>query len=250
MNSLPKCYGIIPARFQSKRFPGKPLADLNGKPMFWHVYHQARKCPHLNRVVLATDDHRIFSAAETLQVPVVMTDANHPSGTDRALEAAVSLGVSDDAVVVNIQGDEPLLAPEMLNCLVAPFTSPGVRVTTLARKLTREEAENPDRVKVVVAKDGRALYFSRSIIPYYRSDATQTFLGHIGLYAFRMKTLHAFQKLGPSRLETIESLEQLRLLENGLAIHVAITDHSSIGVDTPEDLAKVAHLMQNQKRDS
>jgi len=249
MKKLPKCYGIIPARFQSKRFPGKPLADLNGKPMFWHVYHQARKCQHFNRVVLATDDRRIFSAAETLRVPVVMTDTNHPSGTDRVLEAAVSLGVPDDAVVVNIQGDEPLLAPEMLNRLVAPFSSSGVRVTTLARKLNREEAENPDRVKVVVAEDGRALYFSRAIIPYYRSNATQTFLGHIGLYAFRMEALRAFQKLGPSRLETIESLEQLRLLENGLTIHVAITDHSSIGVDTPEDLAKVAQMIKKRKRD-
>lgn len=246
MELLPRCYGIIPARYQSKRFPGKPLADLNGKPMFWHVYHQARKCRHFSRVVLATDDHRIFSAAETLGVPVLMTNANHPSGTDRALEAAVSLDVPEDAVVVNIQGDEPLLAPEMLNCLIAPFTSPGVRVTTLARNLNREEAENPDRVKVVVAKDGRALYFSRSIIPYYRSNESQTFLGHIGLYAFRMEALHAFQKLGPSRLETIESLEQLRLLENGLAIHVAITDHSSIGVDTPEDLAKVAQIMKKE----
>ena len=205
--------------------------------------------PAFKPVVLATDDHRIFSAAETLRVPVVMTDANHPSGTDRALEAAISLGVPDNAVVVNIQGDEPLLAPEMLTCLVAPFASPGVRVTTLARKIKREEAENPDRVKVVVAEDGRALYFSRSIIPYCRNDATKTFLGHIGLYAFRMEALRAFQKLGPSRLETIESLEQLRLLENGMAIHVVITDHNSIGVDTPEDLVNVARMMQNQKQD-
>jgi 3-deoxy-manno-octulosonate cytidylyltransferase (CMP-KDO synthetase) len=248
MTTLPKCYGIIPARFHSKRFPGKPLADLHGKPMFWHVYNQARKCAHFCRVVLATDDQRIFSAAEALEVPVVMTRADHPSGTDRALEAASSLGVPEDAVVVNIQGDEPLLAPEMLNSLIAPFTSPAVRVTTLARNLSQAEADNPDRVKVVIAEDGRALYFSRSKIPYYRNDAKQTFLGHIGLYAFRMEALSSFHRLGPSRLETIESLEQLRLLENGLAIHVVVTDHGSIGVDTPEDLAKVARMMQDPKK--
>jgi 3-deoxy-manno-octulosonate cytidylyltransferase (CMP-KDO synthetase) len=154
------------------------------------------------------------------------------------------LQVPDDAVVVNIQGDEPLLAPDMLNTLIAPFASPDVRVATLARNLSPEEADNPDRVKVVIAEDGRALYFSRSKIPYYRSEHDQTFLGHIGLYAFRMDTLRTFQQLGPGRLETAESLEQLRLLENGLDIHVGITGHSSIGVDTPADLEKVARIMR------
>ena len=246
MTTLPECFGIIPARYQSKRFPGKPLADLHGKPMFWHVYSQARKCVHFSHIVLATDDQRIFSAAEALHVPVVMTDADHPSGTDRALEAATLLGVPEAAVVVNIQGDEPLIAPDMLNKLTSPFVSADVRVTTLARKLSPEEADNPDRVKVVIAEDGRALYFSRSKIPYYRSERDQTFLGHIGLYAFRMETLRTFQELGPGRLETAESLEQLRLLENGLNIHVVVTDHSSIGVDTPADLEKVAGLMNTQ----
>ena len=246
MTTLPECFGIIPARYQSQRFPGKPLADLHGKPMFWHVYTQARKCPHFARIVLATDDRRIFSRAEALQVPVVMTDAGHPSGTDRALEAAKSLDVQDDAVVVNIQGDEPLLEPDMLSSLIAPFSAPDVRVTTLARKLSSEEANNPDRVKVVIAADGRALYFSRSKIPYHRSDGKQDFMGHIGLYAFRMEALRTFQQLGPGRLEAIESLEQLRLLENGLDIHVVTTEHSSIGVDTPEDLEKVAEIMNTQ----
>jgi len=220
------------------------LADLHGKPMFWHVYSQARKCVHFSRIVLATDDQRIFSAAEALQVPVVMTAADHPSGTDRALEAATLLGVPDAAVIVNIQGDEPLLAPDMLNKLISPFASPEVRVATLARILSPEAADNPDRVKVVIAEDGRALYFSRSKIPYYRNEHDQTFLGYIGLYAFRMETLRTFQQLGPGRLETAESLEQLRLLENGLDIHVVVTDHSSIGVDTPADLEKVARIMQ------
>lgn len=216
--------------------------------MFWHVYNQARKCPHFSSIVLATDDQRIFSAAEALQVPVVMTDAGHPSGTDRVLEAASTLCIPGDAVVVNIQGDEPLLAPEMLNQLIAPFSSPDVRVTTLARTLNPGEADNSDRVKVVLAKDGRALYFSRSKIPFHRNNADRSFLGHIGLYAFRMEALRTFKRLGQGRLETIESLEQLRLLENGLDIHVVVTDHNSIGVDTPADLEKVARIMQLQQK--
>ena len=216
--------------------------------MFWHVYNQARQCRHLSSVVLATDDQRIFSAADALQVPVVMTAADHPSGTDRVLEVASTLDIPDDAIVANIQGDEPLLAPEMLNELVAPFASSHVRVTTLARILSAGEADNPHRVKVVTAEDGRALYFSRSKIPYYRNDASTSFLGHIGLYAFRMEALRTFERLDPGRLEVIESLEQLRLLENGLDIHVVVTDHSSIGVDTPEDLAKVARIMRAQKK--
>ena len=235
---------VIPARYASTRFEGKALAKISGKPMIQHVYEKSVQADSVSDVVVATDDQRIFAAAEALKVPVVMTDADHPSGTDRALEAATSLGVPDAAVVVNIQGDEPLLAPDMLNKLIAPFASPDVRVATLARKLSPEEADNPDRVKVVIAEDGRALYFSRSKIPYYRSEHDQTFLGHIGLYAFRMEALQRFQQLGPGRLETAESLEQLRLLENGLDIHVVVTDHSSIGVDTPADLEKVARIMR------
>jgi len=214
--------------------------------MFWHVYKQAEKCSYFSRIVLATDDERIFSAAEAHRVPVVMTDKNHPSGTDRVLEAALYLGAPDNAVVVNIQGDEPLIEPEMLSRLIAPFTSPEIHVTTLAKEIGREEAKNPDRVKVVIGKDGRALYFSRSRIPYPRRDTAQVFYGHIGLYAFRMDALRTFQELGPGRLETVESLEQLRLLENGMAIHVVITDHHSIGVDTPGDLKTV---IKKKKKD-
>ncbi|MBW2175372.1 MAG: 3-deoxy-manno-octulosonate cytidylyltransferase [Deltaproteobacteria bacterium] len=243
MGPLPQCYGIIPARYRSKRFPGKPLAEIHGKPMFWHVYKQAEKCRHFSRIVLATDDERIFSAAKALLVPVLMTDANHPSGTDRVLEAANALDVPDDAVVVNIQGDEPLLSVDMLDRLIAPFSASEIQITTLAKKIGGKEADNPDRVKVVIAENGQALYFSRSKIPYYRGDAAQTFYGHIGLYAFRMAALRAFQRLGPGRLERIESLEQLRLLENKMAIHVIITDHASIGVDTPDDLKTVTRMM-------
>jgi len=247
MNTLPKCYGIIPARYRSERFPGKPLAEIQGKPMFWHVYKQAEKCPHFFHIVLATDDERIFSKAEALQIPVLMTDENHPSGTDRVLEAALCLGVPDDAVVANIQGDEPLLSPDMLNRLIAPFASADTEITTLAYPIDTGEADNPNRVKVVIAKDGRALYFSRAKIPFPRHKASAGYLGHIGLYAFRMRALRTFHKLKPGRLEVAESLEQLRLLENGMAIHVVITDHGSIGVDSPDDLKKVTQILEGKK---
>jgi len=242
--TLPKCYGIIPARYQSERFPGKPMADIQGKPMFWHVFQRAVQCRYFSETVLATDDERIHSAAQTLKVPVVMTGSHHPSGTDRVLEAATLLGAPDDAVVVNIQGDEPLLEPDMLDGLIAPFASREIHVATLAREISGEEAENPDLVKVVMNADGCALYFSRSRIPYPRRSHRQMYYGHIGLYAFRMETLRVFQKLGPGRLETIESLEQLRLLENGIDIRVVVTEHESIGVDTPDDLKWVVEKMK------
>ena len=243
MEKLPKCYGIIPSRYQSSRFPGKPLAEIHGKPMFWHVHNQASKCPALVKVALATDDTRILSAAEGLSVPALMTADTHPSGTDRVLEAAEKLGVEDDAVVVNIQGDEPALAPEMLTELVAPFAAPAVEVSTLALTISAEEAQNPDRVKVVFSASGRALYFSRSPIPYDREGASGSYYGHIGLYAFRMATLRKFVGLGESRLERREKLEQLRLLESDIPIQVVVTEHRSIGVDRPEDLEEVCKII-------
>ncbi|UCD90620.1 MAG: 3-deoxy-manno-octulosonate cytidylyltransferase [Desulfobacterales bacterium] len=170
MPELPRCYGIIPARYGSTRFPGKPLADILGKPMFWHVFKRASQCNEIDQVVLATDDKRIATAAKTLDVPVVMTRSDHASGTDRVLEAAEKLNVPKNAVVVNIQGDEPAHEPAMLTELILPFTDPNVNVSTLAQKIDLNEAKNPDRVKVVLAKDGRALYFSRSLIPYHRDQ--------------------------------------------------------------------------------
>lgn len=240
---LPVCYGIIPARYDSTRFPGKPLTDILGKPMFWHVCNRASSCPDLNRVILATDDNRIHEEAVRLNVESVITRKDHPSGTDRVLEAALLSNIPDDAVVINIQGDEPALAPEMLSELVAPFENPEVRVTTLASQLSPEEAQNPDRVKVLFSKSGRALYFSRSPIPFPRDDEKSDFFGHIGLYAFRMKDLKIFVSLGESKLEKTEKLEQLRLLENDIPIHVVVTSHQSIGVDRPEDIEKVIKLM-------
>jgi len=237
MPHIPPCFGIIPARYESSRFPGKPLADILGRPMFWHVYQRAIQCPLLGKVVLATDDNRIYTEACKYNVPVVMTARDHASGTDRVLEAARALSVPEDGVVVNIQGDEPLLEPDMLTQLLEPFADPTIRVTTLASKITREQAKSPDQVKVVWTKSGNALYFSRALVPYPRDEETGgEFWGHIGLYAFRMSTLKKFVSLGPSALECQEKLEQLRLLENDIPIYVVPTAHSTCGVDRPEDI--------------
>jgi len=248
MDTMPDCYGIIPARYDSTRFRGKPLADIGGRPMFWHVFQRASQCRHFSKIILATDDQRIFAAAERLAVPAIMTRKDHPSGTDRVLESAEKLQAPADAVIVNIQGDEPLLEPKMLDELIAPFVTDGIRVTTLAQKLDAAAAENPDRVKVVTANDGRALYFSRSPIPYHRSGPKSSYLGHVGLYAFRMEALRRFQQIGPGRLEAVESLEQLRLLEAGIDIHVVVTEYESIGVDRPEDLVRVLQHIREGSR--
>jgi len=238
MPKLPPCFGIIPARYASTRFEGKPLADIMGKPMFRHVYQRAVKCPLFTRVTLATDDSRIYAEAARYKVPVVMT-GTHESGTDRVLEAAGTLSVPEDAVVANIQGDEPLLDPEMLTQLLEPFADPGILVTTLATKISPEQAESPDQVKVVWSGKGLALYFSRSLIPHPRAGDKKSFWGHIGLYAFRMAALRRFAALGPSELETRESLEQLRFLENDIPIYVVPTSFKTTSVDRPEDLKKV-----------
>jgi len=243
MTDKPKCIGIIPARYASTRFPGKPLAEISGKPMFWHVFHRASLCPDMDYVAVATDDTRIEAAAKKLDVPVIMTRDDHPSGSDRVLEAASTLDISDDAVVINIQGDEPALAPDMLTQLLGPFSDPGTEVATLARKIDDSAAQNPDQVKVVISATGQGIYFSRSLIPYPRDDQSAIFYGHSGLYAFRLNALKQFVKLPPGRLEIIEKLEQLRLLENNIPIRVVITEYESFGVDRPEDIKKVTKLL-------
>jgi len=245
--NLPQCYGIIPARFQSSRFPGKPLADIAGRPMIWHVYERATQCSVLSSVVLATDDNRIRSAAEKWDIPVVMTRADHLSGTDRVLEAATRMKLPADSVVINIQGDEPALEPAMLSELVGPFSNPEIMATTLARKINSREAADTDLVKVVFAQNGAALYFSRSPIPYHRDAQEDNYYGHIGLYAFRMQILKQYVALSQSRLEVTEKLEQLRLLENNFPIHVVVTEHQSIGVDRPEDIQTVEKIIMGKK---
>ncbi len=244
MNELPKCYGIIPARYSSTRFPGKPLADILGKPMFWHVYDRARQCTDLSDVILATDDERIRSAAEALEIPVVMTRNDHHSGTDRVLEAAELLRVNENAIVVNIQGDEPTLHPAMLTKLVRPFITSEVQVTTLAKRIDRTESENPARVNVALSKSGKGLYFSRSLIPYPGDEGGGAeYYEHIGLYGFRMNMLKKFVALGPSPLEIAEKLEMLRLIENDIPIHVEITEHASMCVDYPADIEIVTKFL-------
>lgn len=213
--------------------------------MFWHVYQRASQCPELEQVVLATDDARIYEAAEQLDVPVVMTAADLASGSDRVLEAAHQLNVPGDAVVVNIQGDEPLLEPAMLSQLVAPFEEGAAEVATLARRIDARDAQSPDIVKVVISLSGRAIYFSRSIIPHPRGPEPG-FYGHVGLYAFKMQTLERFVQLPVSRLEQTEKLEQLRLLENDIPIQVMVTAYESIGVDRPEDIETVSRLLKSK----
>ena len=238
-------YAIIPARYESSRFPGKPLVLIHGKPMFWHVMRRAALCPLVGTVALATDDERILQAATELGMTALMTSRDHASGTDRVLEAARILGAGPESVIVNVQGDEPAMNPEMLTELIRPFENPEVQVTTLGHHISAKEAGSPDKVKIVRAADGRALYFSRAPVPFGR-DETPQYLGHIGLYGLRMHVLENFSALGESPLERLEKLEQLRLLEAGIPIHVSVTRHASHGVDRPEDLPTVTALMRGE----
>lgn len=230
--------GIIPARFGSTRFPGKALADIHGKPMIQHVYERARQAKEIERVIVATDDERICQAVMSFGGEVVMTSADHVSGTDRVAEVAKSLPVE---VVVNIQGDEPLIKSEMIDEAVRPMVdNPRLEIITLKKEITHEsELNNPNVVKVVTNETGFALYFSRSLIPYPRKKEGARFYKHIGLYVYRKDILLRLTRLSPSSLEKTEGLEQLRALENGIPIKVVRTEHDSWGVDTEEDLERV-----------
>lgn len=244
--NLPECFGFIPARYESTRFPGKPLADILGKPMFWHVYTRAKACSLFAGVYLCTDDERIASAAEEYAVPCIMTRKDHENGSSRVFEAACTVGVAKDAVVVNIQGDEPSLESDMLDTLLSPFGDENVLCATLACPIDMQEAALNDRVKVVRALNGDALYFSRSPIPFDRdgSGEESPFLLHVGIYAYRMRVLEQYTQMAPTPLERLEKLEQLRLLENGVPMRVTITNHRSHGVDRPEDIEKILPLLR------
>ncbi len=248
--SLPPSCGIIPARYASSRFPGKPLAVLLGKPMFWHVYTRARQCRFLDSVYLATDDARIYDKAKELDVPVLMTSDAHTSGTDRVYEAARTLNLPDDSIVVNIQGDEPALAPEMLDQLIRVFEDPLVKVATLAHSPSAEEEtmlESEDRVKVATNLRDNALYFSRALIPWSGTGVQVARLLHIGIYAFRLPELRQFVTLPRSPLEQSERLEQLRLLDNEIPIRVVRTEHRCHGVDRPADIAVLEALLRENQ---
>lgn len=245
---------VIPARFGSSRLPGKPLADIAGKPMIQHVYERALES-NASRVIIATDDERIQKAAESFGAEVCMTSASHPSGTDRLQEVAARMGMAEDDIVVNVQGDEPLIPPAVINQVAENLmNSKEAGAATLSDPLTDpEQIFNPNVVKVVSDASGYALYFSRATIPWAREDfarepktlpEAQCFRRHIGIYAYRVELLNQFVRWGVSPLEQIEALEQLRLMWHGHRIHVAdAVETPPQGVDTAEDLEAVRLIL-------
>lgn len=245
---------IIPARYASTRFPAKPLALLGGKPIVQRVYEQVAKV--VEKVVVATDDERIYDAVISFGGKVVMTSPNHKSGTDRCAEAYEKLGYEAD-IIINVQGDEPFVAPEQIESLIGCFDSEAVDIATLVKPFSAEcgiEAlENPNSPKVVINERGEAIYFSRSVVPYLRGVERSewlkhhTFYKHIGIYAFRAKTLGEVTALAQTPLEKAESLEQLRWLESGYKIRVGVTDIETIGIDTPEDLQRAEQYLRSQR---
>jgi 3-deoxy-manno-octulosonate cytidylyltransferase (CMP-KDO synthetase) len=234
---------VIPARYASSRLPGKALADLDGRPMIEHVYRRVSMARILSDVIVATDDLRIATRVKDFGGKVRLTKATHETGTDRLAEVATSL---DCDVVVNVQGDEPLVDPRAIEELVAPFVDSSVQMTTLFRRIHEPaELNNPNIVKVVVDRGGFAMYFSRAPIPYVRDPrgGWPPLYRHIGLYAYRRSALMVLASLPSTPLERAESLEQLRALEHGIRIKAVETQYESFGVDTPEDLEQVRRLL-------
>ena len=232
---------VIPARLGSTRLPRKVLREIAGEPMIAWVYRAARACPLLDRVLIATDSEEVLNFAQAHSLPAVFTPEDCPSGTDRVYAVAQSIPAD---IYVNIQGDEPLLTPEHFTPLLELFERPEVQVSTLAVRCPAADIHNPNAVKVVTAADGRALYFSRATIPYDRDNSG--FAGyrkHLGVYAYRKAALDRFAALPASWLERVERLEQLRLLDNGIDIHVAPAPSDTIGVDTEEDLRAVEAIL-------
>jgi len=233
--------GIIPARFGSSRYPGKPLALIGGKPMIQRVYEQCLKSD-LNFVIVATDSDEIFDVVNSFGGNAVMTSADHPSGTDRCREALNSIQESFD-LVVNIQGDEPFINPEQINQVISILKNTKAEIATLiSPAINMEEVENPNRVKAVTAMDGKALYFSRYGIPFPRNKEEikpENYLIHLGIYGFTSRALQKTKNLTLSSLEKTEGLEQLRWLQNGMSIYTSITNERADSVDTPEDLRAI-----------
>lgn len=243
---------IIPARYASTRFPGKPLALLEGKPIIQHVYE--RVAEGFDRLAVATDDERIKTVVESFGGTAVMTSSQHRSGTDRCFEAFEKLGRPAD-IVVNVQGDEPFIALSQLKAVKACFDDPETGIATLVKPFSADtsftDLANPNSPKVVIGNGGYALYFSRSVIPFLRGipqeewAARHTFFRHIGLYAYRADVLERITRLSPGRLETAESLEQLRWLEAGIKIKTAETEIETIGIDTLEDLRRAEDFIRS-----
>ncbi len=244
-----KILGIIPARYASTRFPGKPLADICGKSMIQRVFEQAAKAETLTKVVVATDDERIFQHVLSFGGAAILTSDQHESGTDRCAEVAKQFPEFEG--IINIQGDEPLIDPSQIDLLGATLSQNDVQLATLIKQIkTEDELFNPNTPKVILNKNEQAIYFSRQPLPYLRGIAesewlqNHTFYKHIGIYGYRAQTLATITQLPVSSLEKAESLEQLRWIENGMAIQTAITDAESLAVDTPEDLQKIIQLIK------
>lgn len=242
---MSKVHVVIPARYASSRFPGKVLAPLCGKPMIRHVYERA-VISAADEVFIATDEPKVYDAVTEFGGKCIMTSADHQSGTDRIFEAVNSLEDKPD-IVINVQGDEPLIPTSVINELIQLMKdNPDLPMATVAVKLDRAYVNDPNKVKVIFDKNNRAIYFSRAPIPFVREGgiAAPAYL-HWGIYAYRFDALKRFVSLPPGRLENCEKLEQLRVLEDGMPIHVIISDLQSVGVDTPEDLEEAERKMKD-----
>lgn len=236
---------IIPARYGSTRLPGKPLADIAGKPMVQHVYERALQVKQAQLVLIATDDERVADAARAFGGECLITSPDHPSGTDRLAEVMTQIEAD---IYINLQGDEPLVRPEDITTLAeGMLADPSVQVGTLCHPIDADEARNPNAVKVVLAGDGSALYFSRSPIPYPRDEEEASYLKHVGVYAYRREVLQAYAKLPQPMMERAEKLEQLRLLAAGLKIRAWQVEPTGPGVDTPDCLERVRALMSGRE---
>ena len=242
-----KVIGVIPARYHSTRLEGKPLADIHGRPMIQWVYENVKRARNLNDLRVATDDARIFEAVERFGGKAVLTSGDHTTGTDRIAEVVQNMDVE---VVINIQGDEPFITPTMINEVAAPLLEDrDIPMSTLMHEIDEAEFRNPNTVKVVTDALGFALYFSRSPIPYPRNRGEQRALGHIGIYGYRRDFLLKLTEMSPTPLEKTESLEQLRVIENGFRIKVVettATDYIPISVDTGEDLDRARMLLADR----
>ncbi len=237
-------FAIIPARLGSSRLPGKPLADICGRPMIVRVVERVKVFDCIHGVVVATDSEQIASCVEKDGYQAVMTDSSHPSGTDRIAQAASLLGLDSDDIVVNVQGDQPLVEEGCIRSILGALSrDKEAEMATAACHISEAEARDPNRVKVVIDRSGRALYFSRALIPFDRDGffkpGQRPYLRHLGLYAYTVDFLQRFVELTPTRLELIEKLEQLRVLENGYKITVSMVDEAPMDVDTPEDLERI-----------
>lgn len=246
--------GIIPARYASTRFPGKPLVEIAGKSMIQRVYEQALKAKSLSKVVVATDDERIADEVKKFGGEFIFTASHHQSGTDRCAEVIEKLPGYD--IVINIQGDEPFIEPAQIDLLATCFEEEKVQLATLIKVIEDQESiHNPNSPKVVIDVNGRAMYFSRSPIPFIRSGEPDVwaekhqFYKHIGIYGYRTEALKAITKLPPSALEMAESLEQLRWIENGFYIQTKVTHLETVAIDTPEDLLKLDKMLEALKLD-